>query len=46
MRATIDPDDHVAWATADLRPRIDVEDKDAVWEALDRSTVRNPFAAS
>jgi hypothetical protein len=24
------------WVTKDLRPRVDLEDKDAVWSALDR----------
>lgn len=26
----------ISWATADLRPRVDIEDKDAVWAVLDR----------
>lgn len=26
----------IRWATADLRPRIDLDDKDAVWAVLDR----------
>jgi hypothetical protein len=25
----------IRWATADLRPRVDLDDKDAVWAALD-----------
>ncbi|HEX7322870.1 MAG TPA: antitoxin [Mycobacterium sp.] len=25
------------WATADLRPRVDLDDKDAVWAVLDGS---------
>ncbi|RZH88579.1 antitoxin, partial [Staphylococcus aureus] len=24
------------WSTADLRPRVDLDDKDAVWAILDR----------
>ncbi|MBW0018476.1 MAG: antitoxin [Mycobacterium sp.] len=31
-RARVD----VRWATADLRPRVDLDDKDAVWAVLDR----------
>lgn len=27
----------ISWVTADLRPRVDFEDKDAVWAVLDRS---------
>lgn len=27
----------ISWTTADLRPRVDFEDKDAVWAVLDRS---------
>ena len=27
----------IRWATADLRPRVDLDDKDAVWAVLDRS---------
>lgn len=27
----------LSWTTADLRPRVDLEDKDAVWAELDRS---------
>lgn len=26
----------IRWATADLRPRVDLDDKDAVWAVLDR----------
>lgn len=26
----------IAWATADLLPRVDLDDKDAVWAVLDR----------
>ncbi|CAJ1505171.1 antitoxin [[Mycobacterium] kokjensenii] len=26
----------IAWTTADLRPRVDLDDKDAVWTVLDR----------
>jgi hypothetical protein len=25
----------IRWATADLRPRVDLDDKDAVWAVLD-----------
>lgn len=27
----------ISWTTADLRPRVDLEDKGAVWAELDRS---------
>ncbi|MEZ0363682.1 antitoxin [Mycobacterium sp. pUA109] len=27
----------VSWTTAELRPRVDLGDKDAVWAALDRA---------
>jgi len=27
----------IRWTTADLRPRIDLDDKDAVWAVLDQS---------
>jgi hypothetical protein len=27
----------VSWTTADLRPRVDLDDKDAVWAVLDRT---------
>jgi hypothetical protein len=27
----------VNWTTADLRPRVDFDDKDAVWAVLDRT---------
>lgn len=26
----------IAWVTADLRPRVDLDDKDAVWAVLDQ----------
>jgi hypothetical protein len=26
----------IRWETADLRPRVDLDDKDAVWAALDK----------
>jgi hypothetical protein len=26
----------IRWATADLRPRVDLDDKDEVWAVLDR----------
>jgi hypothetical protein len=31
--ATVD----IGWATADLRPRVDLDDKDAVWAVLDEA---------
>lgn len=31
-RPTVD----IRWTTADLRPRVDLDDKDAVWAVLDR----------
>ncbi|BBZ11642.1 antitoxin [Mycobacterium branderi] len=31
-RPTVD----ISWTTADLRPRVDLDDKDAVWAVLDR----------
>lgn len=31
------PDVDIRWATADLRPRIDLDEKDAVWAVLDES---------
>jgi hypothetical protein len=30
------PSPEVRWATADLRPRVDLEDKDVVWAVLDQ----------
>ncbi|ORW11885.1 hypothetical protein [Mycobacterium kyorinense] len=27
----------ISWTTADLRPRVDLDDKDAVWAILDRT---------
>jgi hypothetical protein len=36
VRTTFDPDDVISWTTADLRPRVDLDDKDAVWGELDR----------
>jgi hypothetical protein len=30
------PSVDICWATADLRPRVDLDDKDAVWAAMDR----------
>ena len=32
-RPTVD----VSWTTADLRPRVDLNDKDAVWAILDQA---------
>jgi hypothetical protein len=32
-RAPVD----IRWATADLRPRVDLDDKDAVWAVLDEA---------
>jgi hypothetical protein len=31
------PSVEIRWATADLRPRVDLDDKDAVWAVLDRT---------
>ena len=28
----------VSWTTSDLRPRVDLDDKDAVWAVLDGTT--------
>ena len=36
LAATPSPRVDVRWVTADLRPRVDFEDKDAVWAVLDR----------
>lgn len=30
------PKADISWMTADLRPRVELEDKDAVWAILDR----------
>lgn len=30
------PNVDIRWSTADLRPRVDLDDKDAVWAILDR----------
>jgi hypothetical protein len=30
------PSVDIRWATADLRPRVDLDDKDAVWAILDQ----------
>lgn len=30
----------IRWQTADLRPRVDLDDKDAVWAVVDRATER------
>jgi hypothetical protein len=35
LAATPRPNVDIRWVTADLRPRIDLNDKDAVWAALD-----------
>jgi hypothetical protein len=32
------PRPDIRWATADLQPRIDLDDKDAVWAVLDESS--------
>lgn len=39
-RALAEPEGHVpppplVWTTRDLRPRVDIDDKDALWAALD-----------
>ncbi|BBX75807.1 antitoxin [Mycobacterium shinjukuense] len=31
------PNVEIRWVTADLRPRVDLDDKDAVWAILDRA---------
>jgi hypothetical protein len=37
LAATPPPRVDVRWATSDLRPRVDLDDKDAVWAVLDHS---------
>ncbi|OIN78266.1 antitoxin [Mycobacterium malmoense] len=36
LSVTPRPNAEVRWTTADLRPRIDLDDKDAVWAVLDK----------
>jgi hypothetical protein len=37
LATTPRPSVDVRWTTGDLRPRVDLDDKDAVWAALDRA---------
>lgn len=37
LAATPRPRIDVSWVTADLRPRVDLDDKDAVWAVLDQA---------
>lgn len=37
LEATPRPSADIRWTTADLRPRVDLDDKDAVWAVLDRT---------
>jgi hypothetical protein len=37
LAATPRPRVEIRWASADLRPRVDLDDKDAVWRVLDQT---------
>jgi hypothetical protein len=37
LAATPRPSVNIRWTTEDLRPRVDLDDKDAVWTVLDRT---------
>jgi hypothetical protein len=46
LAATPRPNVNIRWATADLRPRLDLDDKDAVWAVLDREPPDDDAGAS